>query len=90
LRIARSTGAVIKKRCVVWRLKPVFPDLESKEATEIESKKEKEGRKKGRGKKIRKDGSKLTSEGRPEEECRRISVAYFRIFPRIECAFAFR
>jgi hypothetical protein len=31
---------LIRKRCAVWRLKLVFPDSESKEATEIERNKE--------------------------------------------------
>jgi hypothetical protein len=35
----------------VWRLKSVFPDSESKEATEIERNKYGEGRKKGRKRK---------------------------------------
>jgi hypothetical protein len=36
-----------RKRCGVWKLKPVFPDSESKEATAVERNKEEEGRKKG-------------------------------------------
>jgi hypothetical protein len=38
----------------------------------------------------RKDRSKLTNEWRPGKKYRRFAVTYFRIFQRIECAFAFR
>jgi hypothetical protein len=65
LRAARYAGALIKKRCVVRRLKTTFPDSESKEATELERNRE-GGRKKGRKRK-KKDICKLTNEGRQEK-----------------------
>jgi hypothetical protein len=87
LRAARYAGALIKKRCVVRRLKPTFPDSESKEVTELERNRE-EGRKKERKRK-KKDICKLTKEGRQERYIDKLQLN-ISLFSRVECAFGFR